>query len=237
MKWESFEGMFHESWHSKMKPFIESEACDKIYQFLKKESGRGKKIAPLSSDVFRCFKETSLDNLKIVIMGLSPYHTFRNGIPVTNGLLMDCSVTGRLQPSLEQFYGAIEHELYKGLNVNLIKDPDLTYLANQGVLLCNASLTVEMNKPASHMKIWHSFIKYLFEDVLDTTRPPVVFLGKEAAKYKGYVAPFSWIFELTHPASASYSNTEWDSQGVFKKLNKILMDTNGEQIKWMKNDS
>ena len=58
MNWDKFKDQFHESWHSKMQPFIESEECDKIYEFLKKESKRGKKIAPLSSAIFRCFKET-----------------------------------------------------------------------------------------------------------------------------------------------------------------------------------
>ena len=46
MIWEKFKDQFHESWHDKMRPFIESEECDKIYAYLKKEGGRGKKIAP-----------------------------------------------------------------------------------------------------------------------------------------------------------------------------------------------
>jgi len=57
MNWDKFKEQFHESWHIKMRPFIESSACDKIYEFLKKESKRGKKIAPLSHNVFRAFKK------------------------------------------------------------------------------------------------------------------------------------------------------------------------------------
>jgi len=53
MIWDNFKDSFHESWHDKMRPFIESEECDKIYAFLKSESGRGKIIAPISSNVFR----------------------------------------------------------------------------------------------------------------------------------------------------------------------------------------
>ena len=60
MKWDNFKEHFHPSWHGKMKPFIESNECDEIYAFLKKESKRGKQIAPLSSQVYRCFKETPL---------------------------------------------------------------------------------------------------------------------------------------------------------------------------------
>ena len=112
MQWEKFKDLFHESWHLKMQPFIESEACDNIYKFLKAESKRGKNIAPLSSNVYRCFIETPLDELKVVMLGMAPYHTLKQGSPVADGLLMGCSTTGILQPSLAQFYGAIERENY-----------------------------------------------------------------------------------------------------------------------------
>jgi len=233
MIWEKFKDQFHESWHKKMQPFIESEECDKIYKFLKKESGRGKTIVPLSSNVFRCFKETSYDDLKVVIMGFSPYHTMRNGIIVADGLLMSCSETGYLQPSLAQFYQAVETELYNGLKLDIDKNPDLKYLAKQGVLLFNASLTTELNKAGSHLELWEPFIKYVFDHVINTSMVPVVFLGKEAIKYEKYTAPFSWIFKVSHPASAAYNNSDWDSEGVFKGINKILKDTNNETIKWL----
>ena len=66
MIWENFEEHFHPSWYNKIRPWVESEDCDKVYSFLKSETRRGKKIAPLSSNVFRAFKETPLDELKMV---------------------------------------------------------------------------------------------------------------------------------------------------------------------------
>ncbi len=187
MQWEKFKDQFHESWHAKVRPFIESEQCDKIYEFLKKESKRGKKIAPLSSNVFRAFRETSLDNLKVVMMGMCPYHTSIGGEYVADGLLMGCSITGKLQPSLEQFYKAIERELYE--DVKHEKTPDVRYLASQGVLMLNAALTTEINKAGSHIALWEPFTRYLFENVLDTAGVPIIFLGKDAAKYERYVPP------------------------------------------------
>ncbi len=231
MQWEKFKDQFHESWHAKVRPFIESEQCDKIYEFLKKESKRGKKIAPLSSNVFRAFRETSLDNLKVVMMGMCPYHTSIGGEYVADGLLMGCSITGKLQPSLEQFYKAIERELYE--DVKHEKTPDVRYLANQGVLMLNAALTTEINKAGSHIALWEPFTRYLFENVLDTAGVPIIFLGKDAAKYERYVPPFTWSFVLSHPASASYKNTDWDTEGVFGKVNKILKDNNNYKIWWL----
>jgi len=233
MDFEKFKYQFHMTWHKRMKPFIESEECDKIYAQLKKDSKRGKMIAPESSKVFRCFKETPLDQVKVVLIGMSPYHTFKNSKPVADGLLMGCTSTGFIQPSLDQFYEALERELYNGLSMNYVKDPDLTYLAHQGVLLLNAALTVEKNKAGSHLALWQPFMKYLFEKVLFDKEIIVVFLGKDAAKLQRYMPQFTWTFTISHPASASYSFTEWDSEGVFRQINQILLDRSMDVIDWL----
>jgi uracil-DNA glycosylase len=233
MNWAKFKEFFHESWHSKMQPFIESEECDKMYEFLKREASRGKKIAPISSNVYRAFSLTPLTDIKVVLVGMCPYHTAIHGVPVADGLLMGCSVTEKLQPSLDQFYNALERDAYRGLNLNYYKNPDVSYLAEQGVLMLNAALTTEINKAGSHLELWEPFMKYLFENVLYYSGAPIVFLGKDASRYKQYLAPFSWSFTLSHPASASYKNTDWDSEGVFSQVNKILMDNNGFKINWL----
>lgn len=235
MNWESFKHQFHESWHAKMKPFIESEECDKIYDHLKKRSKKGHIIAPSSSNTFRCFRETTLDDVKVVLVGMAPYHTMiktMNGnILVADGLLMGCSNTRSLQPSLENFYSALERELYDGEEHD--KPNDVSYLAKQGVLMFNASLTTEINKAGSHLDIWHPFTKYVIEDVIGYTGAPIVFLGKDAAVFERYVPPFQWKFKLSHPAAASYKGIEWNTEGVFKKVNKILKDNNNFEIEWL----
>ena len=233
MNWEKFKELFHESWHVKMRPFIESKECDDIYEFLKKESKRGKKIAPLSPNVYRCFEITPLDDVKVVMIGMCPYHTFIDGSPVADGLLMGCSVTGKLQPSLEKFYEGVEKDVYSGLNLHYTKKPDVSYLAKQGVLMLNAALTTEMNKAGSHIKLWEPFTRYLLEEVLAPTGVPYIFLGKDASVYERYLPPFSWSFTLSHPASASYKQSDWDTEGVFTRVNKILRDNNNFSIEWL----
>lgn len=233
MNWDKFKDQFHPSWHRFMQPFIESEECDKIYKFLKSESQRGRQIAPLSSNVFRCFYETSFDDLKVIMIGMCPYHSVKNGEIVADGLLMGCSTTGILQPSLQKFYDGIEKEMYNGLCVTCDRSPDVSFLAQQGVLMYNAALTTEINKAGSHIELWEPFTKYLLEKVLDTTGAPVIFLGKDAAKYEKYIAPFTWSFTLSHPASASYKQDDWDTEGVFTKVNKILKENNNLEINWL----
>jgi len=236
LDWKKFEPLFG-TWALKIKPFFDLGGFDKIYEFLKKESKRGKEIAPMSSLVFRAFRETDINTLKVVIVGLAPYHTFYNGSSIADGLCMSCSITSRLQPSLSNFYNAIERELYNGLNLNMYKNPDLTYLARDGILLLNYALTTSKNKPGDHCVLWEPFMKFLFEQVLDTIGAPVIFLGREAAKLERYTMPFNWIFKLSHPASASYQGIEWDSEGTFKTINKILWERNKETINWLQLDS
>jgi len=233
MNWELFKDQFHESWHAKMQPFIESEACDDIYKYLKSESKRGKKIAPLSYNVYRCFKETSLDDVKVVMIGMCPYHTFKDGNPVADGLLMGCSNTGKLQPSLEKFYEGVEKELFDGLNLKYQKLADVSYLAKQGVLMFNAALTTEMNKAGSHIDIWEPFTKYVLEEIITPLGVPTMFLGKDASRYEKYTSPFTWNFVLTHPASAAYKQSEWDTEGKFGMVNKVLKDNNNFEIMWL----
>lgn len=218
-------------WWPKIEPFFDNGGFDPIYQRLKADAKRGVQIAPLSSDVYKAFRKTSYSNLKCIIIGLAPYHSFTNNIPIADGLCMSCSVTGKLQPSLENFYKEIENQMYKGLNVHMIKDPDLSYLAEQGVLLLNAALTTSRGKPGDHLQLWEPFMMHLFENVF-TIGAPIIFLGKEASKLSKHIFPFTWYFEISHPASAAYSNEEWDSEGVFQKVSKILMDNHGENIEW-----
>lgn len=235
MIWDNFKDKFHPSWHGKMKPFIESKECDAIYEFLKKEGKRGKKIAPISSLTYRCFLETPLDECKVVIMGLCPYHSAKNGILIADGLCMSCSISGSLQPSLEKFYEGLENELHNGMNINLKKSPDLSYLAKQGVLLFNAALTTEFGKAGSHLDIWEPFTKYVIEECIGYTGIPVIFLGKEAGKFQRYVTPFTHSFVLDHPAYAARTTADWETKGVFKKVNQIIRENNGKEfeIKWL----
>jgi len=48
-----------------------------------------------------------------------------------------------------------------------------------------------------------------------------------------YTSPFAWNFTVSHPASASYKNTEWDTEKTFTKVNKVLKDNNNFEIMWL----
>jgi len=76
-------------------------------------------------------------------------------------------------------------------------------------------------------------MKHVFENAIAPSKVPVVFLGKEASKFKRYMAPLTWSFELSHPASASYKNTDWNTDKTFSKLNRMMLDDRQEYINWL----
>lgn len=214
------------SWWSEIEPI--SDLLDPIYLELKSLSRRGKKIIPFSEDVMRAFKETEFSNLKCVVIGLSPYHTLDKGKMIADGIALSCSYTNNLQPSLEEWYKALEKEYNKKSNRN----PDLSYLARGGVLMLNLGLTCEHLKAASHNDLWKLFIKEFFLQIIAKTGVPIISLGKEAGVVDKYTAPFQWHFNISHPASASYSGEDWDSKGVFKKVENVVENSLGKKLNW-----
>jgi len=234
MEWNKFKDYFHESYHPKMQKFVESKECDEIYAFLKKEARRGIQIAPNSMLTWRAFKETPLDECRAIMIGLCPYHTFINGASICDGLALSCSITGKMQPSLSTLLNAIEQDVYKGLALDRIKNPDLTYLArDEKILLVNAALTTSKDKAGNMVDLWNPFMKYLLEEVVGYTGIPIIFLGSEAAKLQKYVTPFTHTFFLKHPSYFARISQEMETNGVFSKVSKIVKDNNRVEINWL----
>ena len=51
-------------------------------------------------------------------------------------------------------------------------------------------------------------------------------------KVEKWLYPFQYCFKIDHPASAAYSETDWDSEGVFKKVKGIVKENNNIDITW-----
>ncbi len=230
---DKFVPLFGDYW-PKFEKFFDKGGFEPIYEYLKSESNRNKRIAPNSSLTYRCFTETPLKDLKLIICAFCPYHTFtREGISIADGLAMSCEVTGKLQPSLDAWYSGLEEELSGGMDLNYYRSPSLKYLASQGILLFNSGLTVSEGKPGSHGEIWREFTKFFFEEVVGYTGIPVIFLGAEAAKFEKYVTPFTHVFSLKHPAYYARLSQPFDTEGVIKKVNKIIHENNSYRVQWL----
>lgn len=233
---QQFEKLFNEDWWKKLKPWFETEEAFNVYQILKTRSRNGAKIFPEHERTFRAFKITTPKNIKAVIVGLSPYHTIDKETqrPHADGLAFSTSLTRKETPSLELFYDAIQKDLGNGIT----REPDLSYLAEQGVLLLNYSLTSELGKPTIHADtgLWSNFNRFLYGEVLRSEcGVPFLLCGKQAHSLEKYLFKMChMIKKVEHPAAAARDNRAWNHQGAFKWIDEVIADNNGKffGIEW-----
>lgn len=236
MQYSKFEHLFGD-WGGKLRPFIESEGMDRIYAKLKEDSQKGRVICPSSINTYRAFDMCKFRDLKVVIMGMDPYPYYFDKSFVADGLAFSCSIMDKTEASLRVLYEAVEDDLYGGLDFNHEKVNDLSYLAEQGVLLLNSALTVEKNSVGSHIELWKPFMIYLIEEVLNPYTMGTVFImmGEKAQYFTQYINPINhWVFEVEHPANAARKGRKMIHNNVFSKSNQIIKDWGGEKIQWLK---
>lgn len=229
------------SWAPHFKKFIEEEEMWKIMEKIREDAwypdGRRKEtIVPLPKDTFRAFSTTNKADLRVIFYLQDPYpKAYKGGVPHATGIAMDCrnSPNGKLQPSLDLFYDAIENQYDKKVE----RCKSLEYLHEQGVMMLNTDLTCKLNKTSSHEGLWLPFQKYFLEEVMGTeTHVIYVLAGKVSQKMKRYITPFARILEVEHPAAAAHRNGDWNYDGIFKKINNILKDNNLSPILWDKKE-
>lgn len=227
--WDNFAPQFDESWHQWVKPIITSVPFAQDFAKLR-EKGKTQRIIPSSSsnNLFRIFREVKFTDLRVVVVGLSPYNILMNGNEVADGIAMSCSITGKEQPTLTQWYNAMEKEF----GSNIVREPDLSYLCQRGVFLYNKSLTTPMGDATDHLDIWEYFTERLFKTAISHSDVPVITLGKEAAKVTQHLLPWQEKYKLKHPASAAYSKTDWSSEDAFRQV-KHNLDKKGIPFSWV----
>lgn len=238
LDWNVFKGKFG-SWAHKIEPFFTTGLMDKIYEPIKADGKRGIKRSPLPANTFKAFEYCPLENLKCVFLGLAPYASFAKTIvsgeekliPVSDGLAFSCSVTGIEQPSLRVVWDAVFDDLQEEGK----RYTNLAHWAQQGVLLLNLALTAKKDKPESDIKLWESFIHYLFDEILNVERGlPIVYFGKEAGRWEKQATPFIHYNKIVeHPAFAARQNRGMEHDKLFTWVNKILKEHDKEPINWI----
>lgn len=129
---------------------------NKHWELIKSKIKKEKRvITPSLNKVFRCFLECPLKELHTIILVDGPMTSLIANKPVADGLAL--SVNSSITEGLP----------FEAMLLNEATEckQDLTYVANQGVLLLNTSLTSGGNIKDSHKEIWEDFII----DTLNTT--------------------------------------------------------------------
>lgn len=203
------------------KPYFEQIAL-----FLKAEKKAGKVIYPAGPLIFNAFNTTPFDNVKVVILGQDPYH----GPGQAHGLCFSVPYGVQPPPSLVNIFKEIQQDL--GLPVP--NHGNLEKWAQQGVLLLNASLTVEAHQPMSHSKVgWHHFTDDVIRIISEKKEHVVFILWGSFAKTKAELIDKNKHLILTaaHPSPLSAYNGFFGCRH-FSKANDWLQAKGISAIDW-----
>lgn len=199
-----------------------------LQKFLDSERARGAAVYPEADRIFHALNCTPFDNVKVVVIGQDPYH----GEGQAHGLCFSVQDGIRLPPSLLNIYKEIEAEY----GVKMPRSGDLTGWAQQGVLLLNATLTVEHALAGSHQKRgWEQFTDAVIRAVSDRREHVVFLLWGSYAQKKGAVIDRRRhsVLESAHPSPLS-AHRGFLGNGHFKKANEYLAAHGRDMIDWTK---
>jgi len=190
-----------ESWRAVLDPALATPQARKLGGFLKAEECNGKRIYPPRGTRLAALELTPLDAVKVAILGQDPYH----GPGQAHGLCFSVQDGVKVPPSLVNIY----KELNADLGLPIPAHGNLSKWARQGVLLLNASLTVEDGRPASHAGLgWEAITDAVVAAVAAKPEPCVFMLWgsharKKAANVPGLMHSHHLVLTAPHPSPLS----------------------------------
>lgn len=214
------------TWHDllaveKNKPYFQN-----IMDFLKQERDVGKIIYPEEQNIFNAINITPFEKVKVVIIGQDPYHNPGQA----HGLSFSVQKGVRPPPSLRNIF----KELATDCGITKPIHGCLESWAKQGVLLLNAVLTVEKNKPHAHEKIgWQQFTKKIIQSLNQHPKPIVYLLWGAHAQKKQSLIDTKKHFVLTapHPSPLS-AHRGFLGCKHFSTTNDLLEKAGRTPINW-----
>ncbi len=211
----------------KLQPEFDAPYMARLKSFLSAERELGKTIYPKPSEWFAALNMTTLDQVRVVILGQDPYH----GAGQAHGLCFSVREGVTPPPSLLN--------IYKEIKTDLGREPprsgNLEHWAQQGVLLLNSVLTVEANQAASHAgKGWEQFTDAVVREVNALPYPVVFMLWGNYAQKKASVvdAQKHHIIKSAHPSPLSAHNGFFGSR-PFSRTNDFLVGHGKPAIEWV----
>ncbi len=174
LRWEPERWPLADGWAPVVEGFFASSAGLRLASFIRERLAAGARIYPPRP--LRALELTPLRSVRAVILGQDPYH----GAGQAEGLAFSVRTGVKLPPSLRN--------IFKELGCIADEQPvtgSLVDWARRGVLLLNASLTVEDGHPGSHAKKgWEVLTGALLAEVAARATPCVYMLWGTHAQAK-----------------------------------------------------
>lgn len=216
----------HPSWLQYLQAEFDQAYMHSLRAFLVEQKRMGKVTYPESAKVFNAFNSTPLDQVKVVILGQDPYH----GPNQAHGLCFSVQPGIAIPPSLLNMY----KELAADVGFQIPNHGYLQDWANQGVLLLNATLTVEQGNAGAHQgQGWETFTDRAIQ-VVNQACDGVVFLlwGSYAQKKAALLdGKKHLILRAPHPSPLSAYRGFLGCKH-FSKTNEYLVQRGKLPINW-----
>lgn len=214
--------------------FFEKELSKKYFKslvgFIEEQFELKKSVFPPRELIFNSFVQTQPQSVKVVIVGQDPYH----GLGQAHGVSFSVCPGVKPPPSLKNIFKELASDLK-------IKQPNhgcLLSWAHQGVLLLNATLTVNEGEPKSHYgQGWELFTDHVIEYLAKLDQPIVFLLWGKSAQEKCLhllnedVNEKHLVLQTTHPSPFAAHRGFLGSRH-FSKTNNFLKNLGVAPIDW-----
>ncbi len=214
-----------QSWKEKLNGEFDKPYFKSLVQFVKNEYQK-KTVYPKGNHIFNAFEHCPFDRVKVVILGQDPYH----GPGQAHGLSFSVPEGVPFPPSLLNIF----KELKQDLGVEEPPNGNLERWADQGVLLLNATLTVEASKAGSHQrKGWEEFTDAVIHKLAEKKEGLVFLLwGAYARKKAAFISEQKHLkLHAPHPSPLS-AHRGFLGCGHFSKTNAYLREKGKKEIEW-----
>lgn len=217
--------MIGNDWDLVLKEEFEKEYFINLKKFIDNEYNL-KTIYPPYEDIFNAFKLTSINDVKVVILGQDPYHEKGQA----HGLAFSTPEGRPIPRSLKNIFKEINQEY----DYPIPKSGCLENWAKQGVFLLNTVLTVEEGNANSHSDCgWQIFTDNVIKILNDQTKPIVFLLwGKQAEKKKSLISNTNHLVLITSHPSPFSARRGFFGSNHFKLANEFLKEKRNDEIDW-----
>lgn len=213
------------SWKTELADIFDSPGFRQTAEFARAQYA-ARVVYPPAGRIFAAFDACPFDKVKVVILGQDPYH----GPGQANGLCFSVNPGVSMPPSLVNIF----KEVCSDTGAPFPADGDLSRWAGQGVLLLNATLTVEANRAGSHQgQGWEQFTDEVIRR-LSRDRDNLVFIlwGSYAIR-KSLIIDQSRHLVLTSPHPSPLSaHRGFFGNHHFSRTNAYLVSHGLEPIVW-----
>ena len=213
------------SWKEFLQSEFEKEYFIKLTDFVDNEYA-SKLIFPPKRFIFNAFENCQLDKVKVVIIGQDPYHEEGQA----HGLCFSVNDGVAFPPSLRNIF----KEINRDLGISAPFSGNLTHWAQQGVLLLNATMTVQAHIAGSHQGHgWETFTDAVIHK-LAAEKQHLVFMlwGSYAQKKCNFIdSNQHQVLKSVHPSPLS-AYRGFIGNSHFSLANKYLKEYNKNEINW-----